>query len=426
MTTLDRPGGSPRRLVLLDFDWQDADHLPGLLRAPGVSIRLVAGAGPEDAGVRVAALCGLPRSVELADLTREIFDVAIVGERSPRREQLERLLRALGTPIETASSFLRDGETGERRAPAGAENADGSIAMTNGTHAALATGAGLPEGPALAAAEESAETVSATRCALPAPDDTLGLERALANWISETSASAASLHLLAGQTPARLCRSGPEDPLLEALVQLAFRLDSPHVMTREDGAQRGRVWAAWPFHTEQRRAVLAVAAADGAHARRVWEAAVQSLCIAWSIAEHGEAPESPRLTLLPPEAFTHRLQMAVDRHHAEGFRFALYRLTFDAPEEAVTRLLSELPERLRGTDCVCRPAPQDLLLLCAGSPRAYANVRRRIELLWRHAWAQQVGEGTAPPIIDERVQLAGAEDTHDFLVAAQDWLVGRE
>src|SRR5580765_2168472 len=87
----------PRRVVLIDFDWQDADLLPELLRMPGVSVRLVAGAGPDDAGVRVAGLCGLPRSTEMSDLTREIFDLALLGPHSPRREQVERLLRALGT-----------------------------------------------------------------------------------------------------------------------------------------------------------------------------------------------------------------------------------------------------------------------------------------------------------------------------------------
>ena len=420
MTPMDRPGGPLRRIVLVDFDWQDADLLPGLLRLPGLSIRLVAGAGPEDAGVRVAALCGLPRSVELADLTREIFDLALVGERSPRREQLERLLRALGTPVETPAEFVRDGHGRERRAstPAAASEAP----PLNGANGAAPNFDDLPAAPSGNGSEAS--TPWGTHCALPGPEDVLGLERALASWVAETAASVASLHLGAGESLVRLCRSGPEDPLLEALVRLAYRLDTPHVMTREDGSQRGRVWAAWPFQTEHRRGVLAVGAADGTSGRRVWESAVQSLCIAWSVAEHGEAPDAPRLTLLEPAAFTHRLQLAVDRHHAEGFRFALYRLTFDGPEDVLSDLLRVLPERLRGTDCVCRPAPQDLLLLCAGSSRAYANVRRRIELLWRQSWAARGGAGEPPAIADERVELAGTESGDEFLVAARDWIAG--
>src|SRR5262249_53457945 len=97
----------PRRLLLIDFDWRDADWLPELFREPGVSVRLVAGDGPQDPGVRIADLCGLPRTVDLADLTREIFDLAVVGERSSRRTQLESLLVALGTPCTTPDEYRR-------------------------------------------------------------------------------------------------------------------------------------------------------------------------------------------------------------------------------------------------------------------------------------------------------------------------------
>lgn len=415
MTTLDRPGGSSRRLVLIDFDWQDADLLPRLLRTPGVAIRLVAGLGPEDAGVRVAALCGLPRSVELADLTREIFDVALVSDRSPRREQLDRLLRALGTPIQSPGEFVRNGHPVERRALDDPQARD----PLNGAQTA-------PVEPTLAVpiAGLSAAPGTETPCALPGSDDGLGLERALAGWVAETSASSAVLHHAPAGTLVRLSRAGPEDPLLDALVQLAFRLDTPHVMTREDGPQRGRIWAAWPFHTERQHAVLGVAAADAEIGRRVWETAVQALCIAWSVGEQGRAAEPLHLTLLGPEAFSHRLKLTVERHRSEGFRFALYRLTFDGPEAALTELLCNLPDRLRGTDFVCRPAPQELLLLCAGSSRTYAHVRSRIELLWREAWALRGDSGTPPPIADERVELAGTSDTNEFLVAADDWISG--
>src|SRR4030067_694168 len=109
--------GARRRIVLVDFDWQDADLLPRLLRRPEISdrlvaggvgggggtrgggrrvlprllrrpeisVRLVAGGDGEEAGTRVAEMCGLPCTVDLADLTREIFDLALVSERSPRR-----------------------------------------------------------------------------------------------------------------------------------------------------------------------------------------------------------------------------------------------------------------------------------------------------------------------------------------------------
>ena len=84
MSVLESHAGPVRRIVLIDFDWEDADSLPELLRAPGIRIHLVIGINPENPGVRVADLYGLPRSVELADLTREVFDLAIVGAHSPR------------------------------------------------------------------------------------------------------------------------------------------------------------------------------------------------------------------------------------------------------------------------------------------------------------------------------------------------------
>ena len=113
MATLPQDPAVPnvRRLLLIDFDWRDADWLSELFRSPGVSVRLVVGEGPQDPGVRLADMCGLPRTVDLADLTREIFDLALVGERSSRRTQLESLLVALGTPCVTPDEFLRGGST---------------------------------------------------------------------------------------------------------------------------------------------------------------------------------------------------------------------------------------------------------------------------------------------------------------------------
>src|SRR5205814_10371882 len=89
MATLPHETAAPieRRLLLIDFDWQDADLIPDLFQRPGVSVRLVAGDGPQDPGVRIAELCGLPRTVDLAALPREVFALAPAGERSPPRPQ---------------------------------------------------------------------------------------------------------------------------------------------------------------------------------------------------------------------------------------------------------------------------------------------------------------------------------------------------
>ena len=267
--TLHRAQDSHCRLVLIDFDWQDADLLPELLRAPDVSIRLVAGAGPDDPGVRTAALCGLPRTQDLTDLTREIFDVALVGERSARLEPLARLLRVLGTSVQSPQQFVRHSDGIEPSAPS------------------------VPSAP---------------------PD------------------------------------APPDAP-----------------------ANRS------PAHAGE--------------ALRV--------------------PRPPPRTLLTPAAFSLRLGVAIDRHLAEGVHIELFRLTFDGSEAALEGLLRALPDALRETDAACCPSPQELLLLCTGAPRAFAQVRQRIAKLWGEGWAVHGSPGVPPPIAEERVELALATPCGD-------------
>ena len=105
-----------RHLVLVDFDWDDADLVPVLLRRPDISVRLVAGQRAEDPGLRLAELCDVPRTVDLTDLTREIFSLALVSDKSPRRAQVESLLRAMGTPSQSPQAFL-DERASDRPAP---------------------------------------------------------------------------------------------------------------------------------------------------------------------------------------------------------------------------------------------------------------------------------------------------------------------
>jgi hypothetical protein len=106
-----------RRLVLVDFDWDDAELVPALLRQPGVSVGLVAGQRPEDAGMRLAELCDLPRTFDLTDLTRQLFALALVSDRSPRRAHVESLLRAMGTPSQTPQGFLGQPAGGQAPPP---------------------------------------------------------------------------------------------------------------------------------------------------------------------------------------------------------------------------------------------------------------------------------------------------------------------
>ena len=109
--------GAVRRVVLIDLDWRDADLLPELLRHPELSVRLVLGPSADDPGVRVAELCGVPRTLEIADLTREIFDLALVGESSPRRSQFSTLFAALGTRVISPHAFVDSMRGFERRQP---------------------------------------------------------------------------------------------------------------------------------------------------------------------------------------------------------------------------------------------------------------------------------------------------------------------
>ena len=111
-----------RRLVLVDFEWDDAELVPALLRQAGLSVGLVAGQRPDDAGMRLAELCDLPRTLNLPDLTRELFALALVSGRSPRRAHVESLLRAMGTPSQTPQGFLGQPAAG-REEPAPPEAA---------------------------------------------------------------------------------------------------------------------------------------------------------------------------------------------------------------------------------------------------------------------------------------------------------------
>jgi hypothetical protein len=140
MTTLPTAvtEGVRRRIVLIDFDWQDADLLPRLLQQPGVLVRLVAGERTEDAGLRMAEICGLPRTLDLADLTREIFDLALVSSRSLRLARVQSLLEALRTPCLSPHEFLESEEALSARPPAKAAHT-GTPAATSPARSAPAT-----------------------------------------------------------------------------------------------------------------------------------------------------------------------------------------------------------------------------------------------------------------------------------------------
>jgi hypothetical protein len=410
-----------RRVVLVDFDWQDADLMPALLKQPGLSVGLVAGARDDEAGVRVAELCGVPRSIELADLTREIFDLALVSERSARRPQVERLLSALGTPVASPQTFLDHAATnghgahanGNGSGPDASAHVDPLSQLLAQAIPDLSTDAGPPAPHA--AAEDPALPVA------PGPDDITGLERALERWVAETGAIAAELHAGDASHLRRVCRVGRGDPLLEMMVRLALEHDAPQVVSRLDGAPRGQAWGAWPFRSRGRRAVLAASGIDPVAGRAHWEGKAQELRVAWEASR--STPFAPiRQAWIDLEEFRARLEPVVEHNRTEGQRWTLHRLTFAGPLECVEMLCRELPRHLRDSDQICLPTLTDVLLLTPGSPGGYVHIRRRLTALWEKCWEESGQRAPAPPIADERIELLGPEDADTFRAVANRWL----
>lgn len=439
----DTAAPAPRRLLLIDFDWQDADLIPELFHQPGVSVRLVAGDGPHDPGVRVADLCGLPRTLDLADLTREIFDVALVGEHSSRRTQLESLLVALGTPCVSPEEYLR--------AP-GAANAtrpgvDASLALHAAALEQTLTGSvdALVD-DALPDLAETTPLVPRAYVTSPAPrispvslddfpslDARRHLEEALKSLVTLTGAGTAEVH---GGDRAQLrlvAKIGPEDRLLTGLIDLASEMGTPQVVTRMTDPGRGRTWAAWPFRTMQRRGVLAGASIDASDASRglaSWQHMLEELRARWDQEDRERSASSFPLTpnreqrWLAPEEFRTRIDLALERHRRDGLRFELHRLEFpNAASGVMTRLAEDLPAQLRDTDCITQPFAHIVALLAAGEPEAFAQLRRRLLAAWERAWQEA---GFAPPaaaFVDRHVALSGPEDADAFVTAADVWLV---
>ena len=440
-TTDTRTG--QRRIVLIDFDWQDADLLPELLRQPGISVRLVAGERPDDAGVRVAELCGLPRTVDLADLTREIFDVALVGERSKRRTQLEGLMLALGTPCVSPQGFLRgDGDGGSAERPAieaplalhaaALEDALGGHGFEEIIEQALPDFAGEgPTEPQPVVTGRTAAMETIDLSVFPSPQDRHGLELALHDLMRNTGAASAEIHT--GNAGALECvaKVGSEDPLLRGLVETALSLNAPQVVSSIAGPLQGKAWGAWPFRTTQRRGVIAAAAIDPAAGWTRWERMVEEIRATWDERDRQlSAPAFPlvpdlKLGFLDPDDFRARLELAVERHSRDGLRFEVHRLVFADAEDAVTALCDRLQSQLRDTDCITRALPLEILLLTAGAAGSFVHLRRRIVAQWEEVWSGSGRPHPAPPITDEHVAMSAPAEAENFLGAACLWLSRR-
>ena len=429
--------GVDRRLLLVDFDWQDADLMPELLQQPGISVRLVAGSGQEDAGIRLAELCGLPRTVDLADLTREIFDLALVSERSPRRTQVEGLLLALGTPSVTPQAFLA-GDRVPHTVPAVeaplAVHAAAFESAVGGVDFDAIMEQALPDVSEDAPTAPKPVEITGRGIAqvesledFPSPEDRLGLEAALRLLMAETGAGRAELHVIGPDQKETVVAIGPNDALLRGLVELASELGTPQVVGGLTGAQEGKAWGAWPFRTPQRRGVIAAAGIDPAKGWATWERTMDELRAEWDRRDRAQAGAA--FPLLPDrhprwlssEEFATRIELGVERNRRDGLRFAVHHLTFPGGPQTVEALCDRLPGHLRDTDCMSHPTPQVVVLLTAGAPGAFTHLRRRVLSLWEEVWAEAGEPKPAPGVTDQHVQLICPADAPGFINTARAW-----
>jgi len=445
MTTMTAPSavqpGAARRVVLIDFDWQDADLLPILCNRPELSIRLVAGSKDDDPGLRVAELCGLPRTIDLGDLTREIFDLALVSERSARRTQVEGLLRVLGTPCVTPESFLDGNEAADAGAPAieapltlqavALESTLGGGSMDDIVDQALPD---ITEDIAVAphskepAPAKHARPVIQNLEDFPSPEDRKGLEQALVGLMSDTGATAAELYAGRSGEVRVVAQVGDKDELLKGLVDLALRSDEAQVVQRLSGPDEGKAWGAWPFRAGQRQGVLAAAAIDPAEGWTMWEKTVEELRSTWDHRDREQAEHSFPLVperepgWLDREEFRHRLALAVQRNRRDGLRFAIHRFALPEVQEPAEQFCHILPDQLRDTDCICRPSFYEFLLLTPHAPGSYTVLRSRLVALFEHVWRDAGQPDPAPAAAEEELVLSDSDEGEGFLARASAWL----
>lgn len=427
-----------RRVVLVDFDWQDADLIPELLAQPAISVRLVAGSTSDDAGVRLAELCGLPRTVDLADLTREIFDLALISERSPRRTQIEGLLLALGTPSLTPQSFMANGGAPDTtpgvEAPlelhaAAMESALGGEPFDRLVEQALPDiSDDAPTSPPTVLPKGDPSFVIGSLDDFPSIDDRRGLENALQLLMSDTGAGRAELHVAGAEASETVVEIGPSDALLRGLVELARERGTPQVVASLGGPPEGVAWGAWPFRTATHRGVLAAAGISPAEGWSRWQRMVEELRDTWDQADRQKAapafPMVPAKTsgVLDLQDFRTAVDLAVERHNHDGLRFSLHRLDFPSSDEAVTRLLERLPKQVRGTDSLCRPRPRCVLLLTTTPREGFPRVQKRIASLWETVWLELGLDHPVQGMREERVEILRAEDLDAFSKQAKTWL----
>lgn len=429
---------TPRRIVLVDFDWEDADLLPELLKRPGVAVRLVAGERHGDPGMRVAELCGLPRTSDLADLTREIFDLALVGERSSRRTQLESLLVALGTPCQTPQEFL-NGATLESERPTAIEaplalHAAAFETTLAGHDADDLVDQALPDFSDPSPLRPVDTTPVPTRSLrvvtledFPSAALRAELESVLRDLVQATGAGRAEMHAGGAEKLQLVAEVGPEDRLLKGLIDLAEDLGTPQIVERLSEPERGKTWGAWPIRTAQRRGVIAAAGIDPGRGWTQWQKMVEDIHTRWDEEDRrSDAALAPLVTeresgWLSAATFDRRVEAAIERHRLDGSRYELHRLDLPDAARPVGTWSDWIPGQVRDSDSLHRAADRVVLVLHAGSAEGYTHLRRRLLALWDAAWREANQPSPAPSLVDQHVALASPEDVEAFLTVARAW-----
>lgn len=420
-------------MVLIDFGAEDLEFLPRLFARPDFSVRLVLDRGANPATDGIAAACGANLSRDIADITRQVFDLALLGSRAARGVELEFLLGAMGTPVRYVTEFLE--EEGDEAPPAGSLGPDWLLGdrvappRNPASHRMRRSGDVQPPDASTGALEPGD---------MPHPGDPAGIERALERWAAVSGASTAEIHGGDADAIQWVCRSGPEDPLLVRLASLAFELDEPQAVTRLDGDRPGAVWAAWPLPMERDRAVLAVAGIGVGAPRTAWAKIERTLREAWRPRVEPPPPSPlPPPPIAPPgtiasrlgrggwldvATFEDHLLRAIELQSAGGRGLVLLRLALADRPDLAERLGRMLLDRMPDVDSVCRPSPGTLVMMLDRSPSAPIQARQRVVALWHACWHEQGLALPAPALEIREVEQTGPADALEGLEAVSRWL----
>jgi hypothetical protein len=363
-----------RRLALIDLGEREAAAIASIAERADFSVQLAVGERAGDPWLQALAGRGIAATTEIAELTRHVFDVAVVGEASPRRERMITLMRAMGTQVMPWNELLP------------------------------------PTPPELHVVAGGKSTVPPA----PTPDDPAAVEEWLGRLADQTGASAARL-VRAGSRRRVVAHVGDGDPMLETLSSLALQNGAPRMVSGVEGPEDGRLSGSWPITTSFFSGALAAAGLPSEAARAMWEIAARELVD--SCARKAGRCEA-RGDWHPPAEFLARVRVAI----AEGGedRHSLHRLQFEGPLSAVETFCLGIHSRLRDTDVLCRPAPDQVLLLCSGTSTDFVHVRRRLNDLWEEVCRTA---GLPPTLLlsDERIEMSSPAEASLLFAAASGW-----